>query len=113
MSKKVSGEEADYLYTVGWHKEDGVFVGRVAEFPSLAAHGSTPEAALKEIMSVVRSVIEDLRESGEEVPAAFAHRHYSGRLNLRMPTSRHRQLSIEAAQQGVSLNQLINLKLEG
>jgi predicted HicB family RNase H-like nuclease len=32
------------------------------------------------------------------------------KLNLRMPERLHRQLTLEAARQGISLNQLINLK---
>ena len=28
-----------YLYTVGWSEDDEAYVARVAEFPSLAAHG--------------------------------------------------------------------------
>lgn len=100
-----------YSYSVSWSAEDGAFIGRIAEFPSLAAHGDTPEAALKEIMMVVRIVLDDLDKSGEPTPEPFSLRRYSGRLNLRMPEHFHRQLAIEAAKQGISINQLINLKL--
>ncbi len=115
MSKAKKSEtspEAEYLYSVEWSEKDAVHVGRVAEFPSLAAHGNSPRAALDEIMSVVRFVLKDLRDSSEDIPAPFSKRKYSGKLNLRMPQSLHRRLSIEASQQGVSLNQHINMKLE-
>lgn len=101
-----------YLYSVGWSEADDSFVARVAEFPSLAAHGFTQEEALSEIKSVVEFVLNDLKESGEPVPEPFGKRSFSGRLVLRMPEYMHRQLTIEAMQQGISLNQLLNLKLE-
>lgn len=101
----------DYLYKVTWSEEDQVFIGRVDEFPSLAAHGATQLQTLREITNVVKFVMEDLVEASEPVPEPFSKRRYSGRLNLRMPESLHRSLTIEAAQQSISLNQLIMLKL--
>jgi predicted RNase H-like HicB family nuclease len=101
-----------YHYSVGWSEEDGVYIGRVAEFPSLAAHGKTLSSAFREIQKVVQAVLEDLAESGEPIPEPFSKRKYSGKLNLRLPAYLHRQLAIEAAQQGISLNQLITLKAE-
>ena len=101
-----------YLYSVGWSEADEAFVARVAEFPSLAAHGETLEEALQEIKTVVGFVLDDLRESGEPIPDPFGKRSFSGRLVLRMPEYMHRQLALEAMRQGISLNQLLNLKLE-
>jgi len=101
----------DYAYTVMWSEEDQAYIGRVAEFASLAAHGASPEVALKEITEVVRFVLDDLAESGEEIPPPLSKRPFSGKLHLRMPEHLHRHLALEAAQQRVSLNQWINLKL--
>ncbi|MBA4122711.1 MAG: toxin-antitoxin system HicB family antitoxin [Acidobacteria bacterium] len=101
-----------YLYSVGWSQEDEAFVARAAEFPSLAAHGDTLENALREIKTVVKFVLQDLEETGEFVPEPFGKRSFSGRLVLRMPEYLHRKLALESMQQGVSLNQLLNLKLE-
>ncbi len=101
-----------YLYSIGWSDQDETFVARVAEFPSLAAHGDTQEEAMREIKEVVNFVISDLKENSEPIPEPFGKRSFSGRLVLRMPEYMHRQLALEALQQGVSLNQLLNLKLE-
>ena len=101
----------EYVYSVLWSDEDKAFVGRVVEFPSLAAHGKTQEAALREIRKVVNFVLEDLADAGESAPEPFNKRPYSGKLNLRMPSHLHRQLTVEAEQEGVSLNQWINAKL--
>jgi predicted HicB family RNase H-like nuclease len=101
-----------YTYTVRWSEEDGAYVGRVAEFPSLAAHGRTLEAALREIKFVVADVLADLTESGEQIPEPFGKRRFSGKFIVRVPEALHRELAISAEREGVSLNQLINSKLE-
>ncbi|HKZ02175.1 MAG TPA: toxin-antitoxin system HicB family antitoxin [Pyrinomonadaceae bacterium] len=104
-------EAEDYLYSVVWSADDKTFIGRVLEFPSLAAHGNTQEKALREIRSVVRYALEDLADSRELAPEPLSKRSFSGTLNLRMPKHLHRQLAIEAAEEGVSLNHWINTKL--
>ncbi len=62
----------EYHYIVGWSGDDQAFIGRVAEFESLAAHGRTLESALREINTVVQTVLEDLVASGEEIPQPFS-----------------------------------------
>ncbi len=101
----------EYSYTVAWSQEDNAFIGRVTEFPSLAAHGSTQEKALRETRTVVAYVLEDLLATGEPVPAPIGRREYSGKLNVRMPKDLHRRLAVESERQGVSLNTLITTKL--
>ena len=59
----------EYTYRVEWSEEDGVHTARCLEFPSLSAHGGTPEAALFEIKSVVSASVEWMRETGETLPA--------------------------------------------
>lgn len=100
-----------YEYKVVWSEEDQVYIGRVAEFPSLAAHGDTSETALREIQFVVSEVLEDMQEQGEILPSPLSIKKYSGKLNVRMPEYLHRQLASEATWQNVSLNQLIVSKL--
>lgn len=101
-----------YLYSVGWSEEDDVFIARVAEFPSLATHGDTQDEALGEIKKLVKFVLSDLKKNNEPIPEPLGKRSFSGRLVLRMPEYLHRELALEASQQGVSLNQFLNLKLE-
>ena len=101
----------EYLYSVVWSEDDQAFIGRVLEFPSLAAHGDTQEDALREIRSAVGYALEDLDDCGEAAPEPLSKRSFSGTLNLRMSKHLHRQLAEEAAQEGISLNQWINAKL--
>ena len=98
---------AHYTYRVTWSAEDGEYVGRCAQFPSLSRLAAKPEAALKGI----RRVVADLRAGGEPIPAALAERRYSGEFRLRIPPQVHRALALEAAEQGVSLNRLASAKL--
>ena len=100
-----------YPYRVTWSQEDGEYVGRCAEFPSLSWLAGTPEAALKGIRRVVSAAIKDMDASGEVRPTALAEKHYSGKFNVRVPPHVHRALALEAAEQGISLNRLASAKL--
>lgn len=68
--------------------------------------------ALREIRTVVGYVLDDLAAEGEPIPVPLGKRSFSGKLNLRMPKDLHRKLALESEIQGVSLNSLINSKLE-
>lgn len=97
-----------YRYTVFWSKEDGEFVGTVAEFPSLSFLDESQAAALEGIENLVGEVVEDMVESGEEIPVPLAEREYSGSIRLRVTPNKHRELAIRAQEQGVSLNRYLN-----
>jgi predicted HicB family RNase H-like nuclease len=100
-----------YTYRVTWSEEDGEYVALCAEFPSLSWLASEPEAALQGIREVVAEVVTDLQESGEGIPKPLAQKKYSGRFMLRIPPDLHRDLALEAAESGVSLNRLASDKL--
>ena len=96
-----------YTYRVGWSEENGVHIARCLEFPSLTAHGNTPETALAEIKNAVSASVEWMQEEGETPPIPFGITRYKGSLTLRVPPSVHRDLVIRSAEEGVSLNQYI------
>ena len=100
-----------YTYRVTWSADDHEYVGLCAEFQSLSWLAGTPESALKGIRKVVADVINDMKRSGERVPEPFAIREFSGKFLVRVPPDIHRQLAIEAAEAGVSLNRLASAKL--
>ena len=102
-----------YTYRVTWSAEDAEHVGLCAEFPSLSWLAPTPEEALSGIRAVGADVVRDLRAAGEPVPDAIAERRYSGELRVRIPPLVHRQLALQAAEEGVSLNRLASAKLAG
>lgn len=100
-----------YTYRVTWSEEDGEHIGLCAEFPSLSWLAQTPEAALKGIRKLVAEVVEDMNANHEQVPSPIATKHFSGKFMVRVPPEVHRQLAIEAAEAGVSLNRLASSKL--
>lgn len=100
-----------YTYRVTWSEDDQEYVGLCAEFPSLSWLARTPEAALKGIRKVVADVVKDMREQGEDPPEPLASRHYSGKFMVRVPPEVHRDLALQAAEAGVSLNRLASAKL--
>lgn len=60
---------SQYTYESMWSQEDRAFVARVKEFPSLEAHGDSRGSSIRALKSVIASVVKDLVENGEEVPA--------------------------------------------
>src|SRR3989304_1976843 len=100
-----------YTYRVTWSDDDREYVGLCAEFPSLSWLAATPESALRGIRKVVAEVVSDMKRSGEELPEPFVSRRYSGKFLVRVPPDVHRQLAVEAAEAGVSLNRLASVKL--
>lgn len=100
-----------YTYRVTWSEEDAEYVGLCAEFPSLSWLAHTPEASLKGIRKVVGEVIADMVANRETVPEPIATKRYSGKFMVRIPPDVHRQLALQAAEAGVSINRLASAKL--
>ena len=100
-----------YSYHVQWSEEDGEYVGTVTEFPGLSWLAENPVDALIGIQNAAKECVEDMRAHGENPPEPYADRKYSGKFIVRIPPEEHRQLVMEAAEQGVSLNRLVSQKL--
>ena len=102
-----------YTYRVTWSPDDTEYVATVAEFRSLSWLAPDVGGALRGLRALVAEVVDDLAATGDLVPEPFADRPFSGEFRLRIPPSLHRALSIEAAEQGVSLNRLVSAKVAG
>lgn len=100
-----------YTYRVTWSVEDGEYIALCAEFPSLSFLADSQSDALAGMVNLVEDVIQDMRSNSETIPQPFADRQYSGKLMLRIPPETHRNLMIQAAEQGISLNRYISSKL--
>jgi predicted HicB family RNase H-like nuclease len=100
-----------YTYRVTWSEEDYEFVGLCAEFPSLSWLAQKPETALKGIRKVVDETLKDMQQSGEKIPEPLATKKNSGKFMVRIPPEIHRDLTIKAAESGVSLNRFVSAKL--
>lgn len=108
----MKGDEKKYTYRIEWSDADQAHIARCLEFPSLAAHGGTPEKALKEIEFAVSESIRWMVEEGETVPEPLGSRRFRGTITLRVPPDVHRRLAILSAEQGVSINQLVLSRLQ-
>jgi predicted HicB family RNase H-like nuclease len=100
-----------YTYRVTWSDDDQEYVGMCAEFRSLSWLSSSPEAALRGIRRVVADVVADMEKLNEPVPEPLSCRKFSGKFMVRVPPEVHRELAVEAAEAGVSLNRLATVKL--
>lgn len=100
-----------YTYRVTWSEEDAEYVGLCAEFPSLSHLDVDRQAALRGIEALVADVVADMKRKREKLPEPLAARKYSGEFKVRIPEALHRSLVIEAAEQNVSMNRLVSMKL--
>ena len=100
-----------YTYRIEWSEEDQVYIARCLEFLGLAAHGDSPEKALKEIKIVVNESVKWLQEENKPLPQPFGMKSFKGNLTLRVPPEFHRELAIKSAEEGVSVNQYILSRL--
>jgi predicted HicB family RNase H-like nuclease len=110
MARKKDKQDK-YTYRVTWSEDDAEYVGLCAEFPSLSWLAQTPEAAMKGVYKLVHDVVADMLGNGETIPEPIATKHFSGKFMIRVPPEIHRQLTIQAAESGVSLNRLASAKL--
>ena len=103
MRKK--GEKmSKYAINIVWSDEDQCFIATIPAFPGLSAHGDTPEEAAAESQIAMEGFIQVFEEDGCELPESQTLESFSGQLRLRLPKSLHADLSLEAKQEGVSLN---------
>jgi predicted HicB family RNase H-like nuclease len=100
-----------YTYRVMWSEEDQEYIGLCTEFPSLSWLAASQGDALSGITRLVADVLGDLVKRKELVPEPLSLREFKGKIALRVPPEQHRELAMEAAEQGVSLNRLISKKL--
>lgn len=100
-----------YTYRIEWSEEDQAYIARCLEFPGLAAHGDTGEAALREIRIVVDEAVKWLKDDKKPIPEPLGMKRFKGNLTLRVPPELHKDLAIKSAEQGVSINQYILSRL--
>ena len=92
--------------------ESGMYyTAKVLEFDGCRGVGDTYEEAYKDVLEAMEGWIETKLENGFEVPEPVSTEKYSGKFVLRLPKTLHQELSIRAAEEGVSLNQYALYKL--
>ena len=112
MAKRVNINDvvSRYGFTVWYSEEDGAYIARCIETGTLT-HGKTAEKAIKEGQQAAALYVEDLLARKQSMPEPLSTMEYSGKLVVRMSKELHREAAMNAAIQGVSLNQYIVSKL--
>ena len=87
------------------------FYARILEFDGCQSTGETFEEAYENLREAMEGWIEAKLEGGFEVPLPVGYDDFSGKFVVRIPKSLHYKLSVEAEQEGVSLNQYALYKL--
>jgi predicted HicB family RNase H-like nuclease len=100
-----------YTYRVAWSAEDNEYVATVGEFPSLSWLDASQFRALEGLQTLLADVIADMRRDGEAVPLPLSERTYSGKFNLRLGESLHREVALHAAEENLSINQWVVRKI--
>jgi len=100
-----------YTYRLAWSAKDAEFVATVVEFPSLSWIADSREGALTGLTSVVEEVLRDMLEQGEQLPAPWDERTFSGKFNLRLGPELHKRVALEAAERGESMNTYVMKQL--
>ena len=100
-----------YTYRVTWSQDDQEYVALCAEFPSLSFLADDQAEALRGMINLVGEVVEDMAINNENIPQPIAAKEYSGKFQVRIPPEQHRALAVQAAEQGVSINRLVAMRL--
>jgi antitoxin HicB len=88
-------------------REDGSYFATNPDLQGCMAQGTTADEAVRNLRDSREVWIEARLKGGYGVPEPAAEDEYSGRLQLRMSPRLHSGLSEAAANENVSLNQLI------
>ena len=81
----------------------GGFVGHITELPGCITQAETKRDLLDQLDDAKLSWIEAALEDGVPIPEPLQEEDFSGRFNLRLPKSLHRNLALTARAEGVSL----------
>lgn len=87
------------------------FYARVLELDGCQSTGETFNEAYNNLKDAMKGWIQAKLEGGFEVPLPVGYEDFSGRFVVRIPKSLHFKLTVEAEQEGVSLNQYALYKL--
>jgi predicted HicB family RNase H-like nuclease len=100
-----------YTYKVTYSQDDKEYVGLCSEFPSLSYLEPNQTKAFTGIQELVKEIVKDMKKENEAIPEPLSTKQYSGKFMVRIPPDVHRDLSILASENHISLNRLVSSKL--
>lgn len=93
-----------YTYRVVWSSKRNRHITTCAEFPEMEKESATVTGGISRLRREIQVKVEEMFNSGQEPPEPLGDKEYSGKFVLRITPEMHRELAIEAAESGVSLN---------
>jgi len=96
-------EYKGYIGIVEFSPDDMVFHGKIHGINDLVTFEAT---TVERLLSAFHEAVDDYLDICERY-GKTPEKAYSGQFNVRIDSSLHRQLSINAAKQGVTLNQCV------
>ena len=113
----MSDNDFDWLMSLPYRielypAEEGGYVASIPDLPGCVTQAETKEEAVKLIDDAKAAWLSTAMEQSIPIRTPGTRpASYSGKLNVRLPKSLHRALSMRAEEEGVSLNHLIVYKL--
>jgi len=89
-----------------------MFCARVTELKNIYVEEITVKKAYDQAIEEIKIFKTHYNEQGLEFPKPLVAQDFSGDLRVRLGTKLHKQIVIEAAKEGVSLNKYIISKLK-
>jgi antitoxin HicB len=83
----------------------------VPELDGCVTHGDTLEEASKMAEEAIGGYLESLKSRNLAIPIPMCERNFSGQFRVRISPNLHRDLTIQAELENVSLNKLVEQKL--
>lgn len=84
----------------------GGFVGSIPDLKGCITQAETKAEIIDMLDDAKKVWIEAALEDGLDIPEPVRDEDFSGRFNLRLPKSLHKNLAMSAKAEGVSLNQM-------
>lgn len=84
---------------------EGGYAASYPELPGCITTGDTVTEAFANAQDAKKAWIEAALEEGLVIPEPLGQLTYSGQFKLRIPKSMHMQLSVQAKNEGISMNQ--------
>lgn len=92
--------------------QKNMFCARVTELKGIYVEETTVKKAHDQAIEEIKIFKEHYDQQGLKLPKPLCDQDFSGDLRVRLGSDLHRQIAIEAAKEGLSLNKYIISKLQ-
>lgn len=94
------------------YMDDHTFVANAPELRGCEVKATTRNEAIARLEEAMKNALALIKARGEPLPTPFADKNFSGNILVRVDPRIHRDISLKAAMNGVSLNRFIETLLE-